>query len=59
VSKPSRLDVWVIIVAPMVVLWLLLLFDPARSGLALGERVGAGMVAIAVWVPLMWFRIKN
>jgi hypothetical protein len=39
-----------------VVLWLLLLFVPASSRLAFGERVAGGIVATAVIVPIMWFR---
>jgi hypothetical protein len=53
------MDVWFLIVVPVVLLWLLLLLAPASSRLALGERVGGGAVFAAVYVPLMWLRIRN
>jgi hypothetical protein len=42
-----------------VIFWLLLLFAPASSRLALGERIVVGTVATAVIVPMMWFRSRH
>ncbi|MGH9289307.1 MAG: hypothetical protein ACRD0V_13645 [Acidimicrobiales bacterium] len=50
------MGLWVAIVAPVVVLWLLLLFAPASSRLAIGERVAVGIVGTAIIVPMIWFR---
>jgi hypothetical protein len=56
---PSSIDVWLGIVVPVVAFWLLLLFAPASSRLALGERIGGGVLFAAFFVPLMWFRMRN
>lgn len=58
-TKEQRLDVWFCIVAPVVVFWLLLLFAPASSRFAAGERIGLGAFFAAFFVPLMWIRMRN
>jgi hypothetical protein len=50
---------WILIPAPVVIFWLLLLFAPASSRLALGERIVVGTVATAVIVPMMRFRSRH
>jgi hypothetical protein len=58
-TKEERTEVWLYIVLPQVVFWLLLLFAPASSWLGWGERIGLGASVTAVLVPLMLVRIKN
>jgi hypothetical protein len=58
-TQEERTEVWLYIVVPQVVFWLLLLFAPASSWLGWAERIGLGASVTAVLVPLMLVRIKN
>lgn len=55
----DRIDIWLLIVVPVVLSWALLLFEPHSAQLGWGGRFAVGAWFTGLWDPFTWVRIRN
>jgi hypothetical protein len=53
----DRSDIWIMLVIPVALMWFLCLTSPA-SDLGPGQGAVAASLFSAVWLPLMWIRLR-
>ncbi len=59
VSRPGKIDVWIVVFAPIIFFWGLLVFGGASAGLPVSQRLLFGLSFAALWAPVMYVRIRN